>query len=52
MIMDQLSPDDGLFEVGETVNIYVDQSHEKMDAQKSIFEVTNNDDANLLVNNV
>ena len=40
MIMDQLSPDDGLFEVGETVKIsYVDQSHEKMDAQKSIFEV-------------
>jgi ATPase subunit of ABC transporter with duplicated ATPase domains len=40
MIMDQLTPDDGLFEVGETVKIsYVDQSHEKMDAQKSIFEV-------------
>ena len=40
MIMDQLAPDDGLFEVGETVKIsYVDQSHEKMDAQKSIFEV-------------
>ncbi len=40
MIMDQLSPDDGLFEVGETVKIsYVDQSHEQMDAQKSLLEV-------------
>ena len=40
MIMKQLSPDEGLFEVGETVKIsYVDQGHEKMDSQKSIFEI-------------
>ena len=40
MIMKQLSPDEGSFEVGETVKIsYVDQGHEKMDSQKSIFEI-------------
>ncbi len=40
MIMNQLSPDEGSFEVGETVKItYVDQGHEKMDLQKSIFEI-------------
>ncbi len=40
MIMDQLAPDAGQFDVGETVKIsYVDQSHEKMDSEKSIFEV-------------
>lgn len=40
MIMDQLQPDAGQFEVGETVKIsYVDQNHEKMDPEKSIFEV-------------
>ena len=40
MIMNQLSPDEGSFEVGETVKIsYVDQGHEKMDSQKSIFEI-------------
>ncbi len=40
MIMDQLQPDAGNFEVGDTVKIsYVDQSHEKMDPEKTIFEV-------------
>jgi ATP-binding cassette ChvD family protein len=40
MIMDQLKPDAGEFEVGDTVKIsYVDQSHEKMDPEKTIFEV-------------
>ena len=40
MIMDQLAPDVGQFDVGETVKIsYVDQNHEKMDPEKSIFEV-------------
>lgn len=40
MIMDQLAPDKGQFDVGETVKIsYVDQNHEKMDPEKSIFEV-------------
>ncbi len=40
MIMDQLQPDGGSFEVGDTVKIsYVDQSHEKMNPEKTIFEV-------------
>ena len=40
IIMDQLQPDDGSFDVGDTVKIsYVDQSHEKMNPEKTIFEV-------------
>ena len=40
MIMDQLEPDGGSFHVGDTVKIsYVDQSHEKMNPEKTIFEV-------------
>ena len=38
--MDQLQPDGGSFDVGDTVKIsYVDQSHEKMNPEKTIFEV-------------
>ncbi len=40
MIKDQLQPDGGSFDVGDTVKIsYVDQSHEKMNPEKTIFEV-------------
>jgi len=40
MIMDQLQPDGGSFDVGDTVKIsYVDQSHEKLNPEKTIFEV-------------
>ena len=40
MIMDQLHADSGVFKVGETAKIsYVDQSHEKMDPEKSIYEI-------------
>lgn len=40
MIMDQQKPDAGNFKIGETVKIaYIDQSHEKMDPEKSIFEI-------------
>lgn len=40
MIMDQLQPDGGNFDVGDTVKIsYVDQNHEKMNPEKTIFEV-------------
>jgi sulfate-transporting ATPase len=40
MIMDQQTPDDGQFKVGETVKIsYVDQSHESLTAEKSIYEI-------------
>jgi len=40
MIMDQLQPDGGAFKVGETAKIsYVDQSHAKLDPEKSIYEI-------------
>ena len=40
MIMDMEKPDGGDFKVGETVKIsYVDQSHEKLTAEKSIYEI-------------
>jgi ATPase subunit of ABC transporter with duplicated ATPase domains len=40
MIMDQLKPDSGAFKTGDTVKIsYVDQTHEKIDPEKSIFEI-------------
>jgi len=39
MIMDQLKADSGIFKVGETAKLsYVDQSHEKMDPEKSIYD--------------
>ncbi len=40
MIMDELQPDSGEFKVGDTVKIgYVDQAHEDIDPEKTIFEV-------------
>lgn len=40
MIMGELEPDAGEFKVGETVEIgYVDQAHEDLDPEKSIYEV-------------
>jgi ATP-binding cassette ChvD family protein len=40
MIMGEESPDNGSFKVGETVKLgYVDQSHEDLDDDKSIYEV-------------
>ncbi len=40
MIMGLESPDAGSFEVGETVKIgYVDQAHEEIDPEKTVFEV-------------
>lgn len=40
MIMDELQPDDGEFQVGETVKIgYVDQAHDEIHPDKSVFEV-------------
>ena len=39
MIMQEEKPDSGTFKIGETVKIaYVDQSHEKIDSQKTIWE--------------
>ena len=43
MIMDELEPDGGSFAVGETVKIgYVDQSHEDISPDKSVFDVVSN----------
>ena len=40
MIMDELQPDSGSFEVGDTVKIgYVDQSHASISPEKSVFDV-------------
>jgi sulfate-transporting ATPase len=40
MIMDELQPDSGEFEVGETVEIgYVDQTHKDLKPESTIFEV-------------
>ena len=40
MIMEQQQPDAGAFNTGETVKIsYVDQAHEDLDAEKSVWEV-------------
>jgi sulfate-transporting ATPase len=39
MIMDELQPDSGSFETGDTVKIaYVDQAHSNIDPEKSIWE--------------
>jgi ATP-binding cassette ChvD family protein len=39
MIMGELTPDDGSFEVGETAKVaYVDQSHSNIDREKTIWE--------------
>jgi ATP-binding cassette ChvD family protein len=43
MIMDELSPDAGEFQVGETVKLgYVDQTHKDIQAEKSVFDVVSN----------
>jgi ATP-binding cassette ChvD family protein len=43
MIMDELSPDAGMFEVGETVKLgYVDQTHKDILPEKTVFEVVSN----------
>ncbi len=43
MIMDELQPDSGEFKVGDTVKLgYVDQSHEDISPEKTVFEVVSN----------
>ncbi|MBD3637688.1 MAG: energy-dependent translational throttle protein EttA [Crocinitomicaceae bacterium] len=40
MIMGEIKPDKGEFKVGDTVKIgYVDQDHQEMDPEKTVFEV-------------
>jgi ATP-binding cassette ChvD family protein len=43
MIMQELMPDNGQFNVGDTVKIgYVDQTHKDIHPEKSVFEVVSN----------
>ena len=43
MIMNELSPDSGEFNVGETVKLgYVDQTHKDIQESKSVFDVVSN----------
>ncbi len=50
MIMDQQKPDAGEFKVGETVKIsYVDQSHEALLPEKTIYEVISQGDEEIMV---
>ena len=43
MIMDELKPDGGSFDVGETVKLgYVDQTHKDIQDEKSVFDVVSN----------
>ncbi len=43
MIMDELQPDSGNFNVGDTVKLgYVDQTHEDLHPDKTVFEVVSN----------
>lgn len=52
MIMDQEKPDGGTFEVGETVKIsYVDQSHEDLKPEKSIYEIISQGNEEIEVGN-
>jgi len=40
MIMNEQTPDDGEFKIGETVKVgYVDQAHAEIDPEKSVWEV-------------
>jgi energy-dependent translational throttle protein EttA len=52
MIMDELQPDAGVFEVGDTVKIgYVDQNHKDLDPEKSVIEVVSNGLENVEIGN-
>lgn len=43
MIMDELMPDSGEFKVGDTVKLgYVDQTHDDIKPEKTVFEVVSN----------
>ena len=43
MIMDELQPDGGQFQVGDTVKLgYVDQTHKDIHPDKSVFDVVSN----------
>ncbi len=52
MILGQEQPDNGSIEIGDTVDVsYVDQAHEDLVPEKSVFEVISNGLDNLVVGN-
>lgn len=52
MIMKELEPDQGTFQVGETVKIgYVDQNHKDIDPEKTVFEVVCNGTEHIEIGN-
>ena len=52
MIMDQVKPDSGSFNVGETVKVaYVDQSHDSLIPDKTVYEIIGNDAENIMIGN-
>jgi energy-dependent translational throttle protein EttA len=52
LIMKQLQPDTGNIDIGETVKIsYVDQTHEAIDPEKSVFQVISGGTETILLGN-
>jgi sulfate-transporting ATPase len=52
MIMDKEHPDSGTFKVGETVKIsYVDQAHEQLKPEKTVYDVISGGHENMIVGN-
>jgi energy-dependent translational throttle protein EttA len=52
MIMGQVKPDTGSFNVGETVKVaYVDQSHDSLIPDKTVYEIIGNDAENIMIGN-
>jgi len=52
MIMEQEQPDSGIMEVGETVKIsYVDQTHDAIDPEKTVFQVISDGLENIQLGN-
>jgi sulfate-transporting ATPase len=52
MIMEKEQPDGGTFKVGETVKIsYVDQAHEQLKPEKTVYDVISGGHETMLVNN-
>ncbi len=52
LIMNQLEPDSGKIEIGETVKIsYVDQSHQAIDPEKTVYQVISGGTETMLLGN-
>ncbi len=52
LIMDQLEPDSGKIDIGETVKIsYVDQTHQAIDPEKSVFHVISGGTETIMLGN-